>query len=49
MSIFTRLYAIHQQGAFFVIRAKDNLKYNRLYSNPKDKTSGSVRIRSSLW
>jgi hypothetical protein len=37
---FARLYAIHQQGAFFVIRAKNNLKYNRLYSNPKDKASG---------
>jgi len=37
---FARLYAIHQQGAFFVIRAKDNLKYSRLYSNPKDKASG---------
>lgn len=34
---FARLYAIHQQGAFFVVRAKDNLKCKRLYSNPKDK------------
>ena len=37
---FTRLYAIHQQGAFFVVRAKDNLKCKRLYSNPKDKDTG---------
>jgi len=37
---FVRLYAIHQQGAFFVVRAKDNLKCRRLYSNPKDKETG---------
>ena len=37
---FARLYAIHQQGAFFVVRAKDNLKCTRLYSNPKDKETG---------
>lgn len=37
---FARLYVIHQQGAFFVVRAKDNLKCKRLYSNPKDKETG---------
>ncbi|MFC1614535.1 IS4 family transposase [Gemmatimonadota bacterium] len=37
---FARLYALHQQGAFFVVRAKDNLRYRRLYSLPKDKDSG---------
>jgi len=37
---YTRLYAIHKQGAFFVIRAKDNLKFQRLYSKPKDKEAG---------
>jgi hypothetical protein len=37
---FARLYAIHQQGAFFVIRAKDNLKCKRLYSQPKNKAAG---------
>jgi hypothetical protein len=37
---FARLYSIHQQGAFFVIRAKDNLKCKRLYSQPKNKTAG---------
>ncbi len=29
---FSRLYALHRQGAFFVIRAKDNLRCKRLYS-----------------
>ena len=37
---FTRLYALHQQGAFFVVRAKDNLKSRRLYSRPKNKDAG---------
>ena len=35
-----RLYAIHKQGAFFVIRAKENLKCRRLYSLPKNKVAG---------
>ena len=37
---FARLYSIHKQGAFFVVRAKDNLKCKRLYSNPKSKEAG---------
>jgi hypothetical protein len=37
---FARLYAIHRQGAFFVVRAKENLKFKRLYSSPKDKKTG---------
>lgn len=37
---FARLYAIHRQGAFFVVRAKDNLRCQRLYSAPKDKEAG---------
>jgi transposase len=37
---YARLYAIHKQDAFFVIRAKDNLKFQRLYSLPKDKETG---------
>jgi IS4 transposase len=37
---FARLYTLHQQGAFFVVQAKDNLSFKRLYSLPKDKESG---------
>jgi transposase len=37
---YARLYAVHKQGAFFVIRAKDNLKFKRLYSAPKDREAG---------
>jgi len=37
---FGRLHALHRTQAFFVIRAKSNLQYQRLYSHPIDKTSG---------
>ncbi len=37
---FSRLHALHRQGAFFVIRAKDNLRFKRLYSAAKDKSAG---------
>ncbi len=37
---FSRLYGIHKQGAFFVIRAKENLKCRRMYSLPKNKEAG---------
>jgi len=37
---FKRLYALHQALAFFVTRAKSNLKCRRLYSRPIDKTTG---------
>ena len=37
---YRRLFAIHQAGAFFVIRAKQNLRFARLYSHQVNKTSG---------
>lgn len=37
---FGRLHALHRAQAFFVIRAKSNLQYRRLYSHPIDKASG---------
>lgn len=37
---FGRLYRIHSQGAYFVILAKSNLKFRRLYSHSVDKTTG---------
>jgi hypothetical protein len=39
---YGRLYKIHQAGAFFITRAKDNMAYKRLYSSPVDKTSGVI-------
>lgn len=39
---FDRLYALHQAGAFFVIRAKSNLDARRLYSAPTDRVSGII-------
>lgn len=37
---YKRLYRIHECGAFFVTRAKDNMNYRRLYSHPKDVKQG---------
>jgi hypothetical protein len=37
---FLRLYKIHTNGSFFVTRAKENLKFNRMYSKAVDKTTG---------
>jgi hypothetical protein len=37
---FDRLYTIHQASAFYVIRAKNNFRFKRLYSRPVDKSSG---------
>ena len=37
---FERLYALHARGAFFVIRAKSNLKYRRRASRAVDKSAG---------
>lgn len=39
---FTRLYAISQLMAFFVIRSKTNLKFQRIYSHPIDKSTGLI-------
>lgn len=37
---YKRLYHLHQQRAFFVTRAKDNMRFNRMYSKSVDKTTG---------
>ena len=37
---FSRLYTLHQCAAFFVVRAKSNWRYRRLYSRPVDKQTG---------
>lgn len=37
---FLRLYKIHTNGSFFVTRAKENLKFKRMYSKTVDKTTG---------
>jgi IS4 transposase len=39
---FRRLYVIHQSGAFFVTRAKTNMKYHRVSANKADKTNGVI-------
>ncbi len=45
---FSRLHAITRASAFFVIRAKSNLKCRRLYSHPVDKVTGVVCDQSIL-
>ena len=37
---FARLYRIHTSGAFFVIRAKQNFRFRRLYSQKVDRSTG---------
>jgi transposase len=37
---FARLYHFQQYSSFFVIRAKSNLQFRRLYSHPIDKSTG---------
>mgnify|MGYP000026503199 FL=1 len=37
---FGRLYNLHKQGAFFVTRAKNNMRFKRIYSSPVDKSTG---------
>jgi len=37
---YSRLFRIHQSSAFFVIRAKDNLQFRRMYSNKVNKNNG---------
>jgi hypothetical protein len=37
---FTRLHTLHLAQAFFVVRAKSNVRYRRLYSHPIDKACG---------
>ena len=37
---FARLHALHLAQAFFVIRAKANVQYRRVYSHPVDKAFG---------
>jgi hypothetical protein len=44
---FQRLFVLNTAGAFFVIRAKSNTKYQRRYSHPVDK-SGGVRCDQTI-
>ena len=39
---FSRLYRFAQNSAFFIIRAKSNLQYRRLYSHQIDKTTNVI-------
>jgi hypothetical protein len=39
---YGRLHRLHQAGAFFVTRAKSNLKAHRVYSAATDRTTGVI-------
>ena len=48
---FQRLHIMHQTGAFFVTRAKKNMRFQRVYSHSADKIAGiqcdqSIRLVS---
>lgn len=39
---YTRLYKITRRSAYFVVRAKSNLQFTRMYSRKVDKTTGVI-------
>lgn len=39
---FARLFRFHEAGSFFVIRGKSNLKVQRRYSRPVDRSTGLI-------
>ena len=39
---FSRLFALHQTGAFFITRAKRGMDARRIYSMPTDRTTGII-------
>jgi hypothetical protein len=39
---FERLYRMHRELAFFILRAKSNTKLRRLYSAPVDRSTGLI-------
>ena len=39
---FERLHRLHEAGSFFVTRAKSNLKAERRYSHPVDRSTGVI-------
>ena len=45
---FSRLHAVNEASAFFVIRAKSNLQCRRVYSHPVDRTTGLVHDQTVM-
>jgi transposase len=43
---YKRLFTIHERGAYFVTRAKDNMSYRRVYSHDKEEGSGVMYDQS---
>lgn len=39
---FQRLFRLNSQGAYFVTRAKENMRFKRIYSSPVDQAAGVI-------
>lgn len=39
---FARLYRLHRAGAFFVTRARSDARFQRIYSQPVDRSTGVI-------
>ena len=46
---FSRLFALHQTGAFFVTRAKRGMDARRVYSMPADRNTGVICDQRIDW
>ena len=45
---FKRLYHIHRQGSYFIVRSKDSLSFARIYSHPVDKTATGLKCDQTI-
>ena len=43
---YERLYTFHRLGSYFVVRAKSNTKYQRIYSHANDREQGLIYDQS---
>lgn len=45
---FGRLYTLHKQGAYYVTRAKDNMRFKRIYSKTVNKSTGVLYDQTGI-
>ena len=45
---FGRLYTLHQQGAYYVTRAKGNMRFKRIYSKTVNKSTGVLYDQTGI-
>ncbi len=46
---FERLHKINRSAAFFVVRARDNLRFKRMYSTKTDRTTGVISDQTGVF